>query len=277
MKRWQTAGAVLALGLAAGVAARAADPRPELWFPVGEKLTYRIYWGVFQVGISTATTAWLEEDGRTLLVIRFRTRTNRLVEKLYPVDDFLETVIDPITFLPVRTTKRLKEGRYRADETVVFDHARGLARWHSNMSDKNKTFEIDPDTRDVISYMYFMRSRPFKIGETVKSRVMADEKIYDLYVKVSRRENLDLPNLGRRQSIKLEPEAAFNGLFVRKGKLWMWVSDDTDRFCTRLAARVPVASVSLWLSKVEVVNNRVVAGNDEEDDEESEMNDEPAS
>jgi hypothetical protein len=111
----------------------------------------------------------------------------------------------------------------------------------------------------------------------IKSRVMADEKIYDLYVKVGRREDLDLPDLGRRQSIKLEPEAAFNGLFVRKGKLWMWVSDDADRFCTRLAAKVPVASVSLWLSEVEVVNDRVVTSRAEDDNEETEVNDEPSS
>lgn len=267
--------AVAFLALAAAGWARAAEPRPELWFPVGEKLTYRIYWGMFQVGITTATTGWIEEGGRTLLAIRFRTRTNRLIEKLYPVDDFLEAIIDPVTFLPVRFTKQLKEGRYRADETTEFDHARGVARWRSNMTDKKKTFDIEPDTRDVISFMYFMRSRPLKVGDTVHARVMADEKLYDLYVNVRRRENLKLPEMGRRQSVKLEPEAAFNGLFVRKGKLWMWVSDDKDRFCTKLSAKVPVASVSLWLSKVEVEPDRVVTG--DIGDEELEVDDEPPS
>lgn len=275
--RWRTAAAVVALGLSGLLGARAAEPRPELWFPVGEKLTYLIYWGIFQVGITTATSAWMEEDGRTLLVIRFRTRTNRLVEKLYPVDDFLEAVIDPMTFLPLRTTKRLKEGRYRADETVVFEHARGVAHWRSNLSDRKKTFPIEPDTRDIISFMYFMRSRPFKIGETVQARVMADEKLYDLYIRISRRENLKLPGLGRRRSMKLEPEAAFQGLFVRKGKMWMWVSDDEQRFCTRIAAQVPVASISLWLSRVEIIGEDAPAGNGEVEDEEPEVNDEPAS
>jgi len=269
--------AVVVLGLVGGMDVRAADPRPELWFPVGEKLTYRIYWGVFQVGITTATTSWLEEDGRTLLAIRFRTRTNRLVEKIYPVDDFLETVVDPLTFLPVRFTKRLKEGRYRSDETTVFDHARGAAHWRSNLSDRKKTLEIDPDTRDVISFMYFMRSRTFQTGETINSRVMADEKIYDLQIRVGRRENLKLPKLGRRMSFKLEPEAAFQGLFVRKGKLWMWVSDDAQRWCTRLAARVPVASVSLWLCKAEVLGETVAAGADDDGGLEGEGDDEPAS
>ncbi|HOW96545.1 MAG TPA: DUF3108 domain-containing protein [Kiritimatiellia bacterium] len=276
MKKRHTAVAMLVLGLGLVVCARAAEPVPELWFPVGEKLTYRIYWGMFKVGITTTATGWIEEDGRTRLAIRFRTRTNRILEKLYPVDDFLEAIIDPVTFLPVRFTKRLKEGRYRADETTVFDHARGVAHWRSNMTDKKKDFAIEPDTRDVISFMYFMRSRPLKIGDTVHARVMADEKLYDLYVNIRRRENLKLPEMGRRPSVKLEPEAAFNGLFVRKGKLWMWVSDDKDRFCTKLAAKVPVASVSLWLTKVEVEPDRVVTG-ESEDDEELEVDDEPAS
>ena len=55
---------------------------------MGETLDYRIYWGVIPVGSSRVTTEWIEEDGRTLIAIRFRTKSNDVLSKIYPVDDF---------------------------------------------------------------------------------------------------------------------------------------------------------------------------------------------
>jgi len=264
-------------GLILAGSARGQTPVPELWFPVGEQLTYQIRWGMIPVGRTTASTFWREEGGRTRLVVQFRTRTNRFLEKIYPVDDFLESVIDPVSFLPVRFTKRLSEGHYRADETTEFDHRHRRARWQSNRSGRTTNLDIEADTRDLISFMYFMRSSRFKVGEVQSHRVMADEKVYDLYVKAVKSEVLNLPGLGPRRSIKVEPEAAFNGLFVRKGKVWMWVSDDDERLCTRLVARVPVASVSLLLVKIGRVEDTDSTDDAEswEDTAESEMADEP--
>ena len=264
----------LALGLA-GVA-RAEEPAPELWFSVGEKLIYQIHWGVIPVGRTTATTFWREEDGRRRLVIQFRTRTNRFMEKIYPVDDFLETVLDPISFLPVRFSKQLSEGRYRADEVTEFDHRNRRATWRSNKSGRTAELEIEPDTRDVNSFMYYMRARRLKVGEVTRHRVMADEKVYDLFVKALKVENVKVPGLGRMPSVKVEPEAAFHGLFVRKGRVWMWVSDDDRRFCTRLIAQVPVANVSLLLRQVSYVEDEDSTGDGEpwEDEEENEAPDE---
>lgn len=256
------------------------DVVPELWFPVGEKLTYRIYWGVLPVGTSVATTGWRNEDGRTVLAIRFRTRTNRLVESIYPVDDLLETIIDPVTFLPIRSIKRLSEGRYRADETVYFDHQKGVARWISHITGKRKKVPIEAETRDLISFMYVTRARSIRVGEVLRDRVMTDEKIYDLEVQALRRDPLKLPQLGRVPSIKLEPEAAFQGLFVRKGKMWVWVSDDERRVITRLVARVPVASISLWLTRVEIVQDADSTEDEgawDDVEEEELIEDEPAS
>ena len=62
-------------------------------FPVGEAITYRIYWGVVPVGQARVVIERVEEHGRPLLAIRSTARTNRLLEKFYPVDDLLESLI----------------------------------------------------------------------------------------------------------------------------------------------------------------------------------------
>jgi hypothetical protein len=226
------------------------DGGSGLWFPMGETLNYRIYWGVVPVGNSRATTEWIAEDGRTLIAIRMRTKSNNVLSTLYPVDDFLEAIIDPETFLPVRFSKKLSEGRYRADETTTFDHKNLKATWTSRLNHKVEEYKIDADTRDVVSFMYYMRRKQFEPDTVNKYRVMADDKIYDLIVKAQEVDTIKLEHFGKLPCLRFEPEAKFGGLFVRKGRMWMWVSQDTRRIATKISAQVPVASITLWLDQV---------------------------
>jgi hypothetical protein len=226
----------------------AADP--ELWFPVGETIRYKIYWSKVPVAESTASSQWVEEHGRRLIAIRFRTKSNKVISTVYPVDDFIESVIDPATFLPVRFSKKLSEGRYRCDEVTTFDHANGVATLENRRSNTTKEYPIDPDTRDLISFMYYMRTADFPVGTRQEFRVMADEKVYDLFVKALKIEKVKLRRFGKVKSVLLEPEAAFDGLFVRKGKMRLWVSEDERRIITRASIKVPVAGVHLKLDKV---------------------------
>jgi biotin synthase-related radical SAM superfamily protein len=50
--------------------------------------------------------------------------------------------------------------------------------------------------------------------------------------------------------VRIEPDAAFQGLFVRKGKLTLWVSEDERRILTRVVAVIPVANVRIHLDRV---------------------------
>lgn len=225
-------------------------PPPTLWFPVGEELVYNAYWGVIPVGQTRITTKWVEQDGRTLLLIRYRTKSNRVIATLYPVDDIIETLIEPTKFLPMRFEKNLKEGRSRHHEITTFDHATLKGQWRSVLKGKTKEFDIEPDTRDLVSFMYYMRSQTFRDNEQSHYRVMADEKIYDLYLQAKGVESVKLDGYGRVPSLRLEPQAQFQGLFVRKGKMTVWVSRDPRMLCTQVKAVVPVANVRILLVDV---------------------------
>ena len=61
--------------------------------------------------------------GRRLVCIRSRAVSNKMIEKIYAVNDIVETVVDPATGLPVRFTKNLSEGPHRYHEITTFDHA----------------------------------------------------------------------------------------------------------------------------------------------------------
>src|SRR5512137_2097694 len=107
----------------------AAGEHPGAGFPVDEELRYNMYWGPFPIGSCLITTGWTNENGRELIAVRFRARSNRLVATIYPVDDYVESVIDPSTHLPLRMVKKTSEGRLVKDDLLTFDRARGTARW----------------------------------------------------------------------------------------------------------------------------------------------------
>lgn len=222
----------------------------NFWFPVGEELVYHASWGIFNVAESRATTSWTNHEGRTLLAIRIRTKSNAVISTVYPVDDTIETLIDPATFLPVQFTKTLNEGRYHTDEVTTFDHAAGLATWVNRKKNTRKEFPIEADTRDIVALMYYLRREPFQPGQERRFRVMADEKLYDLFVRVVGRETMDHDRYGKIRGVKVEPDAAFEGIFVRKGKITLWISEDERCIVTRVVAVIPVANVRITLDEV---------------------------
>lgn len=220
-------------------------------WPVGEKITYKLYWGIVPVGTALAWTEWADVGERRLLAIRFRTFSNKVIEKIYPVNDTIESLVDPETFLPVQFTKNTSEGSRRNHEITRFDRTNLVAHWESMITGTTRVFRIEADTRDIPSFMYYMRRHKFEVGQRDHFRVMADEKIYDLWVNVIKPDALDLPNYDDVACIKIEPEAAFNGLFVRKGRMWAWISTDPRCVAARVEASIPVANVHAVLQSIE--------------------------
>lgn len=229
-----------------------AEPAPELWFPVGEEIDYQIFWGVFMVGEATAKAEWIERDGRRLLSLNVRAKTNGLVEKIYPVKEFLETIIEPVSFLPLSFEKDSHEGKRHYHELTTFDHAAGKGVWRS-LSRKDKEpieFVIQPDTRDLMGLMYWIRKEPFTAGETRQYEVMTDDRLYELIVEVGKKERVSLSRYGKVACLKMEPKGKFQGMFVRKGRMWLWVADDPRGPICRVAASVPVASIKIMLKEI---------------------------
>jgi hypothetical protein len=223
----------------------------ELPFPVGEELTYTITWNLIPVAWSKATTSRETIDGREMLALRIRTQTYPFFNHIFKVDDLHESLIDPQTFLPIRYTKNLHEGEYRCHEITTFDFNALEAHYVHQLNGKEKTYAIDPDTRDLISFMYFMRSVALEPKQTTEWRVMSDEKIYELILNTHGIEEIGLSGYDRKiPGLELVPEAKFDGLFVRKGKAALWVSRDSRKLLTVAKVKVPFGRVRIELRKV---------------------------
>lgn len=230
------------------------DNAPTFWFPVGEKLTYSVHWGMFQVATAEVTTDWVRwRDGRLLLRIRYKTASNRIVASLYPVNDLIDSYIDPTNFLPVRFMKNMSEGKRRELAVTDFNHTAGTARWRKKVRNYGDwVLPIEPGLRDIPSLSYWIRKEGFQDGTTRTNKVMADDKIYSLSLAtVDKNETIPIPDLGLVPALRITPEAAFEGLFVRTGQITAWVSRGSPCLLLRMDAEVPVAKIRIRLVKIE--------------------------
>ena len=228
-------------------------PEVDLPFPVGETLTYTIYWGWIAVGESKATTQWAWVDNQWKLRIRFRTKSNGVLSSLYPVDDIIETLVDPQTLRPETYRMILNQGDRHRNELTTFDWENMQARYvrkRKDREDEVKVYEIKPDTRDLVSFMYFLRRTDFEPQSTYEFEVMSDEKLYDLEVNTKTKERIRLKAYGKVESLRLDPKAEFQGVVMDRGSMRIWISSEGRQVMTKLFIDTPFANVRLLLKSV---------------------------
>ena len=203
-------------------------PRPKI--QIGERLVFSGRWLGIPVG-----SGWIEVqelgslDGRPAYVIEAQGHSNRVLSAFYPIQDLIRSYLDPETLRPLRFEKHQREGHYRADEVVVFDYERRIAIYHSLLNQSTKEIPIPADTQDIVSAFYWLRTRPFKLTESTTLNVYSDEKIFRMEVKPIKTVRLELFHRGIFPCFMVEPIAAFKGVMVQRGRMWVYVSTDERR------------------------------------------------
>jgi hypothetical protein len=107
---------------------------------------------------------------------------------------------------------------------------------------------------DVLSALFVTRVRGVSEAEPLRLPVFDNGKSYVLEVRFRGRERLDLPApLGKKvPTVVVEPVLAEGtGLFVKEGRLTVWLTDDARRIPVRLRSKVAIGSVSADLESYE--------------------------
>jgi hypothetical protein len=162
------------------------------------------------------------------------------------VDDRTVAAWDPRTGCSLGIEKRLREGRARRDQAIVFDLETGVAHVEDPKI-KEKRFDVGPCPLDVLSGFFVARVRGVPEKEPLVIPIFDNGRPYTLGFRVRRRERVDLPPPfgGRVPTVVIEPQlVAGTGLFATEGRLTLWVTDDARRIPVRFKAKVAVGSVA---------------------------------
>ena len=205
-----------------------ANPTPGIH--VGERLSFQGRWFGLPVG-----SGWIEVkelttlQGRSVYRIDAEGSSNDLLSTFYPIHDSLRSYLDATTLQPVQFEKDQREGRYRANEIVTFDHTRHVATYLSRLNHSTKEIPIPEDVHDLVSAFYWLRTQLVEVGRPLVVDLYTDEKVYRTVFKPLKSMMLELLRRGTFPCVAVEPLASFKGILVERGRVVAYVTADERR------------------------------------------------
>ena len=234
----------------------AGEPNlPEVNAPwmKGEKLTFSLGWGFITAGTATLEVKPIA-GGKT----EFLTHAtgNKTINRIYPVNDTVYTRVRNKGLMTEVFRKRLHEGTFHNTSVIRFDR-KGEKAWLSDtvFTDmKARKVKRSADTavaiqgmeHRVVSACCYVRTMPLAVGDTSRFSAVSGKKRYDLKVLVHGKETVESV-LGKVPCIKVEPVLDGDGIFVSKGRIFIWLTDDDRRIPVLMECEIALGSVKAKL------------------------------
>jgi len=214
-------------------------------FGVGETLSFEIKYGFVSAGTAImAIPRIVTERGHECYNIVSMAESNSFFSMIFTVKDVAESFLDVRELLPRRFEKRLREGDFRSQDLVIFDHDRHVAIYPRK---NDRVVPISAGAQDILSSLYYVRMMDLKVGSSVFIENHADKKNYPLEIKVLRRERVRVP-AGEFDCIVVEPVMRGAGLFSQRGRLTVWLADNEARIPVLMKSKVMIGSITATLT-----------------------------
>jgi hypothetical protein len=209
----------------------------------GERLTYDISWS----RLLSAGTAVMEiksetlPGGRPVLLFVVTGRSRGAVDKFFPVNDAVRSAFDPQIMESLSYSLRQSHGKKKMRRDVVFDHPRRKAISTQN-DDAPKTFDIPEQVQDALSSLYYLRTiNEFTIGKVITVKVFDSNKNWSIEVLTLGRETVKTP-AGEFAAIKVKTHPLYEGVFLNKGEVLIWLTDDNRKVPVLMKSTITIGS-----------------------------------
>jgi hypothetical protein len=215
-----------------------ALPLRDVPFKIGEQLTFQVYLASTPQPVGALTFAlksrglYFNHDG---LLFTVTAQTNGPGSRIFPVNDQINSYVDPSTLLPFRTELNLSEGKYRVTRTYSIDQNRGTAT-----SDNRDRIEIPVGTHDLISAIYAIRTFDLSPKKRNAISLMATAQTRTLFIESQRRETIEL---GGQKIAALMLTLTTDDSQNDRMQIRMWIGDDARHLPLRIAAQTQFGAV----------------------------------
>lgn len=216
-------------------------------FGPGERLRYRVKFGFKTVGESHLAVTDIDTvAGHQTYRLEMALEGSVFFGAL-KVDDLYESWLDTDQLVSRRFIRDIHQVNYRSRrEFAIYPEEQ---RWERLDEDKSgKTGSIFP--LDEISFIYYLRTLPLKVGETYTLQRYFKEDGNPVTVKVLRKEEIEV-DAGTFQTIVVQPIIQTDGLFSEGGRAEVYLSDDEHRHVVYLRSEISsIGSLTLHLKEI---------------------------
>ena len=194
-------------------------------FKPGEKLHFRLHYGILSAG--EATLEVLPETKmfgpRECYHVVGTGRTTGAFDWFFKVRDRYESYIDKHAMVPWLFIRSVREGSYKKNQNVSFDHYRDSASPRASLE---------------------------------RLRDDLDDEILPLNIKMLGKEKIKT-DFGYMNCVKFRPMLAEGRVFKEQEDMTIWVSDDMNRIPVRVQTDILVGSIKMDLVKYENLANEL--------------------
>lgn len=216
-----------------------------------ERLQYDLSWGLLKAGEAVLE---VKSNGPTVQFIS-RAASSGWISVFYKVDDLVVSTLKKGAFrgpfedlvgLPYHYRIQLNQGKHRRDKELFINQEARQVTYINRLDKERKEYNAPGTVLDPLSSLYYVRTLPLEVGKSVYVNVVDVKRTYRAEVKVLKREVIDTPR-GEVKTILIKPIIKSEGLFQRKGDIYIWLTDDHKRIPVQLKTKVAVGSVKATL------------------------------
>jgi hypothetical protein len=227
-------------------------------FVPGEKLTYAISWSkILDAGIAVMEVKdGPEIDGRQTYHFVVSTHSVGVVEQFYPVRHFVESFVDAneLYSLSFSLKESLGRNKKKRRREMTIDHKDNSVRFRLN-EDPLEIFSVPKHVQDALSSLYYVRSRnDFTIDKPITVNVFDSGKTWAVEVYTLGKERIETP-LGAFDTIKVKTYPKYEGVFMNKGEIFIWITDDEKKIPVLMKSTITIGSIVSTLTKIEMGKN----------------------
>lgn len=226
-------------------------------FGFGERLDYNVGYSFVTAGTGYFHIMPMvaKVNDKKCYDIKFRVISLESLKWIYKVDDAYRTVLDVESLLPYQFQQRIREGNYKKDAAVKFDH------YNKKAYEGGKTYDVPQNVFDIVAAFYNVRAMDLakmRNGTVFYMQNYFEGKVHKLGVKIHKRETVKVP-AGIFKTIKIEPLVVDGGLFKSEGNIFIWLTDDENKMPVKVSTKILIGDVYAELTKYSGLRNHATA------------------
>jgi hypothetical protein len=194
-------------------------------FKSGEKLTYKLHYGIISGGNATLTVDEKSFDDKKVFYAKVFAKTTGLTNTLFPIEDSYESYFDKKSGLPYKAVRNISEGGYKYYSEDFFSVSDSTVK-----NKKHGRKKIPANTFDMVSSLYYLRNIDVDTlhnGDILNFTTWFDDEIFPFYLRYKGKEIVET-KFGKIRCLRFDPIVEPGRIFKSEDDMSFWITDDEN-------------------------------------------------
>jgi hypothetical protein len=217
---------------------------------VNKRFVYYVYW----MGIRAGKAVLKYKNTPGGIIVQTQATSASFISVFYKVDDFAQSVLYPDGY-PKTFILKVHEGFHRRHKITNFEpRVPGKPQkviFNNVLDEEVLEFNLEEPAYDPLSAFYAITKTGVKIGETSYINIFDNKKFWRTEIQVLRKEKISVL-AGEFNTILVKPLLESEGIFMKTGEMYIWLTDDDRRIPVRFTSKAIIGKFTAILAEADI-------------------------